>query len=162
MSSNEVTLIGSAIRSIEYIDGSAVITEGQDMSPPPTIAHRGDQWVITLEAGRKNSAAVANSFKEATGNDTVHRYAPDGGGDPASPKELNFYYAVRMTLQVGAHTATTTLYIGQGHYGTTNNWWIGGNAVLKLGSPVLAVIDNDQIVALLKLSGTHKSFVFEG
>jgi len=156
-SSNSVTLTSSLISNVSYINGSLVITEGEDASPPPTITRSGTTWTITLEADRSGSATVATSFNNATGGEN-HEYAPDGGG--GTPDKLNFYYQVTITFTVDGTAVPVNVYLAQGHYSLTNNWWIGGNTVINIGDPLLLVISNNAIKAALKISGSTSSFNF--
>ncbi len=152
---NTVKVTGSMIQSINYIQNSLVITSGQPSSPPPSITQTGADWTITLKCGRKKSEPVATSFNATTGG-TVHEYAPDIDSD--SPEELNFYFGVKVTMLSGGTSATTTLYLGQGSHGGTNNWWIGGNSIVNDGKPLLLIINNNLIVQILSLSGSNDSF----
>jgi hypothetical protein len=158
-SSNKVKLVGSNIQSVSYIDNSLVITPGQDSAPPPKISKDGNTWTIDLAADRKNSEGVANSFNEITGGKT-HVYAPDGGSG-GTPKSLNFYFGVTVEFTgFPGGPVTTTLYLAQGHYGTTNNWWVGGNAVLHVDKPLLLAIANNIVQQIFSLGGSTSEITF--
>jgi hypothetical protein len=44
------------------------------------------------------------------------------------PSELNFAFSVNMTIDGAAYT----VYLGQGNYLLTNNWWFGSNDLFAL------------------------------
>lgn len=157
MSSNEVTITSALIQNIEFIPGSVVITSGEKFKEPPTISHSGDKWSITLEADRSGSKPVADSFNSVNGG-SIHEYAPDGGGTGHTPNELNFYFGVRITFR---DFPPTTVYFAQGHYSTTNNWWIGANAVINTGQPMFLLIRDNVIQQILYMSGGVNSFVLK-
>lgn len=154
---NEVELESPLITAVSYVDGSLVISEGEASEPPATISRDGSTWTVALEADRHKTSEVAGSFDGATGGE-LHQYAPSGGG--GTPDELNFYFAVNVAFQIQGKTVTTRLYLAQGSYALTNNWWIGGSSVVNDGEPDLVLVANDQVVAVLRISGDHDSFVF--
>jgi hypothetical protein len=141
---NNVTLTGSGITEIDYIEGSFRITAGQASSPPPQITQSGSEWTMTIEANRENSSGVAGQFNSVTGG-AGHVY-PSWAMTDRAPAQLNFYFGVNVS--VGADTVS--LYLGQGHAGLDNNWWIGGSALavqsvdaaaqLTIGSSTVPVV----------------------
>src|SRR5262245_38840349 len=135
--SNTVTLTGDniTILHVEYIDNSFVITPGQTGSAP-TVAPNGSAWIITVPANRQGSTFVANSFDSVTGGDG-HEWATFDFADD-TPAELNFYFGVNVSLSVGGTAYTVPLFLGQGHTGFDNNWWIGGNAIIGKGTDDVA------------------------
>lgn len=150
-SSNEVRLKSSFITGVDYVDNSLVITSGEDSDPPPSIDQDGDEWVITLDADRKNSEPPADGFNTASGNG-AHEFGTNRVSAGSMPEELNFYFAVTVTLNFQGTSVPTRLYLGQGHSGTRNNWWIGGNAVVNAGTPTLLMLQNNVVIAILKIS----------
>ena len=54
-----------------------------------------------------------------------------------------------------------TLYLGQGHYSSHNNWWIGGQNVVNDGKPDLVLISTNQPIQLLRMSGSTSTIAFE-
>jgi hypothetical protein len=120
---NNVTLTGSDITEIDYIDGSFCITDGQAGSPPPQIVQSGSEWTITIQANRESSSAVASNFNGLTGG-AGHVY-PTWAITDRSPAQLNFCFGIN----VSAGSGTVSLYLGQGHTGLDNNWWIGGSTL---------------------------------
>jgi hypothetical protein len=158
-SSNTVTLTSSLIQSITYIENSLVVTEGEDSTPPPKIEQDAAKWKITLAADRKGSGAVANSFNTRVGGSS-HEYAPDGGGTGKMPDSLNFFFGVTITWNSGGTRVSTDVYLAQGSFNVTNNWWIGANAVVNVGTPSFVVLNGNVIVQILKMSGGTSSFTF--
>lgn len=87
------------------------------------VSRPGGQGRILVKAGRKASSFVAAWFRNAVG--AGQTAVCDSRG--TFPDELNF--ATRGTLQfsAGGHTFTCgNFVVGQGHFATANNWWIGG------------------------------------
>ena len=158
-SSNVVTLTSPDIRGVTYVNNSLVITPGEDSSPPATVqgptSDKPNVWTITLKADRSGSEGVANQFNSQVGG-APHEYAPDGGGTGHSPEKLNFYFGVDVAFGSG----TVRVYLAQGHYSSTNNWWIGSNSVVNTGTPTLVVISNNQIQQIFNMSGGTSSFEF--
>jgi phospholipase C len=156
---NKITIDDSAsktIKSITYVNGSLQITAGQPSSVPPAIpTPKNNVWEITLQAGRKKSAPVANSFNSVCGGKSKE-YAPSGGGG-GTPDELNFYFAVTIGFTTGG---SATIYLGQGNYGTTNNWWIGGSPIFSAAKPRLEYQAGGKIVTN-EIGGDHKTFKFK-
>jgi hypothetical protein len=157
--SNSVTLTSSLIQNVVYVDNSLVITTGEVYTEPGTVTQDGTTWTIEVEADRKGSAEVATSFNNQVGG-ASHEYAPDGGGTGHTPNELNFYFAVTITFRIGSGSYNTTVYLAQGNKGLSNNWWIGANAVVNVGTPSMVVLNNNTIMQILKLSGGNSSFEF--
>lgn len=152
-SSNEVKLNGATIQSVRYINGSFVITDGEDSKLPPTISNTGSEWTIKVEADRKGSKAVADKYVTAVGG--IGHLAADGGDN--RPGELNFFYGLTVEFKVGSAIYAQTLYLGQGHYALTNNWWFGGRNYLSDGSQ-LCVIGSNEIQQVLKIELSTSSF----
>lgn len=123
--SNGVWITAPMVTAMTYVEGSFHITDGEGYELPPNIVSPSgtNGWQILLSAQRKASSSVAADFASLAGG-TPHEFAP---GQDAAPKELNFCYGINMTFQINASTTTmVTLYLAQGSYLATNNWWIGG------------------------------------
>jgi hypothetical protein len=152
MDSNDYKLTCADIIAMSYLPGSFIITDGQSSKPPPTFTKNGSTWTVSIDANRKNSSAVADSFNQKTGG-ALHEYTNSSGDK--SPKEMNFYFGVEATFLVNGNHVSVTFYIGQGHYTSNNNWWIGGNNILnKGGNPLFNVISNGTIVSTYDISGS--------
>lgn len=154
--SNEVKIACSLIESVSYVTGSLVITPGESSEEPPTIVQDGYQWNITLDADRKASEGVADSFNTLVGG-ANHEYAPFEGGTGKQPDELNFYFGINVTFNIGGNRIQETIYLAQGH-GTRNNWWIGSNNVVNAGTPTYCVISNNLIQQIFTMSGGISDF----
>lgn len=156
-SSNTVTITDNSgtLSSISYVDNSAHVTQGEKYSVPPTISQSGRVFKITLSADRKGSSDTADSFNSSSGG-TAFEYAASGGG--GTPDKLNFWFTLTLNFETAQGSAQVSLNIGQGHYATTNNWWIGG-AIVVSSKPALNIpIDGTDLTLVLPLSGNHDSF----
>jgi hypothetical protein len=120
--SNSVTITGSMITGMAYIDGSFDITQGQAGAPPPDFAQSGSEWTITILANRQNNPDVANSFNSVSGG-SGHQFA--GHAYAHQPTDLNFYFGVNMMIQTNNGQVTIPVYLGQGSVASRNNWWFG-------------------------------------
>ena len=156
-SSNTVTITSPLIESIRYINNSLVITTGESSSPPPSIVQDASRWIITLEADRGGSEDVADSFNTRVGG-ANHSFAGSGGGTGKMPDKLNFYFGVTVTFNIGGTRIDTNLYLGQGHYLLTNNWWMGSGAIVNIGHPMLLVIHDNVVAQITTLSGGTSDF----
>lgn len=161
MHSNAVTISDptGSIVGVSYVANSLVITQGQPSQQPPSVSS-GSPFTITLQAGRKGSSATAGSFDTAAGGGN-NEYAPYPG-EPGPPSDLNFYFAVELTLQgYGGATTTEVVYLGQGSAGANNNWWIGGSCIssacIQTGNPTLTFQAGGETTVLV-LSGSVSEF----
>lgn len=87
------------------------------------VSRPGAEGHILVKAGRQASGAVANWFKTRVGGGQT--LVCDSKG--TFPDELNF--AARGTLRfsiAGKNFTCDDVLIGQGHFATANNWWMGG------------------------------------
>jgi hypothetical protein len=130
MDSNTVTISTPSpdtISNITYIENSLVVSAGQDHdSAPQTPTKNGNVWTITLNADRNGTPGVAQSFNTNAGG-ASHEYVSSHWSLGGSPDDLNFYFG--MQLSIGAETVT--VYLGQGHWGASqNNWWFGSSALI--------------------------------
>lgn len=126
--SNKVKIKNSAIKSIQYVDNSFIITDGQPSSPPPSINQSGDTWTIDIECGRKGNSSVASQFVAISGG-VGHVFSPSDNND-STPDKLNFFFGIRVGFQLGDEMFYVDLYVGQGHQAwLRNNWWIGGRFI---------------------------------
>jgi phospholipase C len=158
--SNVVTFTDQSetITSISYVANSLVISAGQPSQAPPTITHEGNVFTIELQAGRHKTTPVADQFNQLCGGRNSE-YAPSGG-EGGTPGELNFFFALEIQFQYEGTAATQTVYVGQGSFFFTENWWIGGPGIQNLGTPQLVYTAGTQIVTL-GMSGTHDSFTLQ-
>ncbi|ALR76627.1 hypothetical protein AO703_10040 [[Enterobacter] lignolyticus] len=48
------------------------------------------------------------------------------GASDNAPEQLNFYFGLAVNFTIYGKVFLANLYLGQGHTGSSNNWWIGG------------------------------------
>lgn len=114
---NEFVFNIEGLSEISFTEKDHKITQGQ---PYQGVSCKGT--TLTVKAGRHNSSDVAKWFLNNT---------KDGGViaktfNDEQPEALNF--AVRGTLVLHIKGMAYTLddfVVGQGHFETNNNWWIG-------------------------------------
>lgn len=135
---NKVEIKSDAIRSITYIDGSLAITGDQPASPPPAISQSGSTWTIDMDCGRKGDSAVAGQFTNISGG-VGHVVCPTSLSD-ASPSDLNFYFEVVVEFDVPDGVERITVFLGQGHRASRNNWWIGSRHIANGARPILVAL----------------------
>ena len=153
----KITDKSGTVTAMTYVDSSAQVTAGQKYSTPPTIQKSGRVFTITFSADRKKSSAVANAFNSASGG-TAYEYAASGGG--GTPDELNFFFTLQLSVSTAQGAATVPFNVAQGHFSSTNNWWLGG-AIVTSHVPSLDVpITASGATLMLPLSGSHDSFTF--
>ncbi len=159
ISKNVLTITDSSgtVTGMSYVANSAVVSAGQDFKLPPTVTQSGRVFTLTFYANRKKTTAVADSFNTSSGG-TAFEYAASGGG--GTPDQLNFYFTVQINFETAQGTGTTLLNVGQGHYATTNNWWLGGSAVTSSVPSLDVPVANGAYTLVLPLSGDHDSFKF--
>lgn len=146
---NKVTLVCSAIASIQFIPNSFTITKDQPFDLPPSISQSGDTWTIVARCGRKNSEPVASTYHDLCG-DAAHMLTSMGGDQ--APKELNFCFGIRLQIRAGNTLVPVDLYLGQGH-SVRNNWWIGGPGLAYSSDPIVPIVDaTDSLLDVLKVS----------
>eukprot|EP00486_Rosalina_sp_Unknown_P001431 CAMPEP_0201573276 /NCGR_PEP_ID=MMETSP0190_2-20130828/17021_1 /ASSEMBLY_ACC=CAM_ASM_000263 /TAXON_ID=37353 /ORGANISM="Rosalina sp." /LENGTH=207 /DNA_ID=CAMNT_0048000023 /DNA_START=42 /DNA_END=665 /DNA_ORIENTATION=+ len=80
---------------------------------------------IDVIAGRKGDKDNAKWFKTNL-QDGVALYSTSNN-DPSVPDKLNFAIYGKLIFGLsGVEYTLNDVVIGQGHFSTTNNWWIGG------------------------------------
>jgi hypothetical protein len=107
----------NGLTEVAFQERDHSITNGQ---PYNGVSCSGTR--LTVQAGRHNSVGVADWFKTNT----------SGGGGIAltysdtAPDDLNFAVRGTLTLKIaGIYYTAQNFILGQGHSGTSNNWWIG-------------------------------------
>jgi hypothetical protein len=115
----------AGMKAFSFTETSHSITSGQPyhgVSSGIKKEDGHDQAYIMVNAGRKNSASVANWFRTAAGNGQT--IVCDSAG--TYPNELNF--AVQGTMKITNESnqviVCENLIVAQGHFVTSNNWWI--------------------------------------
>lgn len=158
-STNVLTITDNSgtITSMTYVANSASVTSGQTNSPPPTVQQNGKVWTITFVCNRKKSTPVATAFNSNCNNNSLNAYAASGGG--GLPDQLNFFFQLQVQVSTASGSGSAILNIGQGSYGLTNNWWLGGSIVSSSQPGLNIAVNNGASKLNLPLSGTNSSFV---
>lgn len=123
---------GLHIKNITYLKGTLHASGGTN---EPSIVRKSDsEWEITVYCKTNRSPEYADEFNTLCGS-PYHEYAPDGGGYGKSPEKLNLFFGVQIEFEYVSGPSAISMsadrvYIGQGHYSTTNNWWIGGRSTI--------------------------------
>ena len=141
---NVVILKAAEIESVTVIPDSAVVSVGQPSDGAPRINHHMDVISVLFKAGRHKTREVAEKFNDVTGG-KGHEYAPQGGSG-GTPRELNFFFGIRVKWKSGGETV---LYLGQGSNGPRNNWWIGAPQI-EAGDSARITLPSGQV---LKIEG---------
>lgn len=115
----------NGMKAFSFTETSHSITSGQPyhgVTSGIKMEDGHDQAYILVNAGRKKSATVANWFKSATGNGQT--VVCDSAG--TYPNELNFAVqgTMKITNQSNQVIVVQNFIVAQGHFITTNNWWI--------------------------------------
>jgi hypothetical protein len=163
---NEFTLTCSEISNINYRTNSAYVSTGQSFDVPPTISHKGSsEWKITFKSGRHKTSAVSESFMAAAGG-SKRSVITSASGDK-TPDELNFYFGLEISFRSSKYgdLDDVLIYLGQGSYALTNNWWFGSNNLVNSdGTALLVATKSGAIVwkALLSMSNNSCSLEPKG
>ncbi len=114
------------LSSFSFTESSHSVTSGQPYSGTTAGVKKEDghdQAYVLVKAGRKGSDSVASWFKtQAKDGQTL---ACDSSG--TYPNQLNFAVqgTLKFTTQTKRNLVCDNVIIGQGHFGTNNNWWMG-------------------------------------
>ena len=121
---NDVYFAITGVQSFSYTDSEHSIHSDQPWSGiVSNTSHPGSEGHILVKAGRKGSSAVAQWFKDRVA--AGQTLACDSKGN--FPDELNFSARGTLIFVVGTRQITCEdILIGQGHFATANNWWMGG------------------------------------
>ncbi len=157
---NKVTIKDESrtVVGMTYVPGTFKVSKGQPSDGDPTISSSGLLFTLEAVAGRHKTAAIAKDFNTACGG-AAFEYAPNGGGD--KPSALNFYFGIHVAFSTTKGNAATMLYLGQGHQGAYNNWWLGGHGLVVHKRSLVIPIGDTKWELSVPLAGTHKSFVFK-
>jgi hypothetical protein len=149
MQTNTLSITGASgmITSVTY-NNDLQVTSGQPYTGVSIDQSNSANIVITVYAGRKGSSDVANWFNGNLQNSSVRMIANQSiFKSDDMPSDLNFAFSVDMTIDGIAYT----VYLGQGNYSTTNNWWFGSNDLFALD-----VFLNIGFAALIQTNKLHK------
>jgi len=137
---NTFTLTGKDIVNVEYLSGSAKVSDGQPFELPPKVKPDGPgNFVITFTAGRHKTLAMAQGFIAAAGG-SQYTLVVATSGDPI-PNELNFYFGLNLTVRLpsGGRLDNIVIYLGQGSDGIHNNWWLGSPNLINVNRRAILV-----------------------
>lgn len=149
------------ITAMKYISDSFHISKNKKYKLPPSDGGDAnyDRW-LEFTCERHGSSEVADKFNKYSGNNKgthTHTYAGNHGS--GKPKKLNFFFQVTLFLTCDDTPCEVDLYLGQGHHGSTNNWWMGGEQVSRNKGATLSVSGKDSRKAFaIKLLGGNDYF----
>lgn len=127
----------TSISSINLNSGSPDSIDENDISVSNINALSGIDNCITIEVDRKNSTSnvdfVKNSFDTlGISWDPMNMAATTSNS--TTPEELNFAVSLNFSFTYwynsytpGHHYSCANVFLGQGHFNFTNNWWIFRN-----------------------------------
>ena len=120
---NEVNFAIAGVTAFSFEQTGYSITSGQPYGGvSSSVTDSGAEAQIVVKAGRKGSSDVAEWFKDRVGSGQT--IVCDSTG--TFPDKLNFAVEGTMTITTDKGTYTCdNVIIAQGHFGTTNNWWMG-------------------------------------
>ncbi|MEI8083444.1 MAG: hypothetical protein WCI74_16525 [Actinomycetes bacterium] len=136
--SSNLELQGSAgVTSVFFAwSGAGSVTGGQGPlavtyfpPAPPSGVQPSSSGTITVSAGRQGSKPPATWF-QTNASVAVPTDAAPLQSNPTWPSSLNFAFTGTLVINGNSYPVT----VGQGHYESTNNWWIGGPG-WNLGPP---------------------------
>jgi len=121
---NDVFFAITGVESFSFQESEHSIHSNQPWGGVSSnVTHPGAEAHILVKAGRKGSRSVAQWFKDRVGSGQT--LVCDSKGN--LPDELNFAARGTMTFSIGGKTfVCPDILIGQGHFATANNWWMGG------------------------------------
>lgn len=111
---------GTNISSISFQLEDHIITDNQ---PWDGVTFNSTTGVFLVKAGRKGSTKCADWYKKFVNSESKHMIHTEGGSH--KPDELNFAFQGILTI----NGFVCHICIGQGHYGTTNNWHIASKLI---------------------------------
>lgn len=137
-STNTVKFTGSCIKNVKFIDGSLYVTGGEPTNPNPTVTNSGDTWSVSVDCEREGSSTTANKYnQQITAGGKYHEFGLLSDVSTFLPSKLNLFFQVEITMQHSngdSFEFKNKVWMGQGHTGLRNNWWIGGMNMINLGS----------------------------
>jgi hypothetical protein len=99
----------------------------------------GNNGGMTFSVGRSGSSDVATWWKA--------RIRVDQNTFGHDPDALNFAFGGTLVLTLSTGTFTIPgIYIAQGHSGTSNNWWLGGEPCFIDTSATVQCVANEGVL----------------
>jgi len=156
-SKNDVTLKCNTANYITNVEYTGTFNHPNVSTGSITATPSGDKkiWTVTIYCDRKGSDQVAADFRALFNPPALHMYA-DKVIDSV-PGKLNFYASFKMTTSDGG---SFDIYLGQGHHGTTNNWWIGSNNLTNVPTSAKTLEQLNPRVKVDVRAPDHKTFLF--
>ncbi len=128
---NDVWIHTNGLTDCSFTETDHSISSGQPYSGV-TSKMKDGKCKVTIKAGRHGSSEVAKWFSSEI--DTGAAIACDSSGP--MPDKLNFAVEGTLVLTQGDQTTTCeNVILAQGHFGFTNNWWMGSPDVNSGGIP---------------------------
>lgn len=120
---NDVFFALPGLESVTFTETGHDITSDQPYSGATASTPESGRGQITVKAGRKGSSDVADWFKtQVASGQTLACDSKD-----TFPDKLNFAVEGTLKMTVGGDEITCdNVIVAQGHFGTNNNWWMGG------------------------------------
>jgi hypothetical protein len=122
---NKVFFAMPGLKGFIFTETSHSVTGGQPYQPGTSEVDKQGQGVIIVNAGRSGSEDVAKWFMGNVASGQT--LACDSKG--SAPNSLNFAVRGTLTLVLAGQASPIVcedVLIGQGNFGATNNWWMGG------------------------------------
>jgi hypothetical protein len=130
---NNVTLqSGSGLVTAISYNGDLTVTSGAPYMGVSIDDSDLTNIVITVEADRQGSTDVASWYNGKLDNSPLRMTAEQSVlASDSMPGSLNFAFSVDLTVS----GYKFTVYLGQGNYSLTNNWWFGSLDLLAVHLP---------------------------
>lgn len=145
----------SSVKKITFELDEHIITTGEkfDGVHADSVKKKENHLSINVKAQRKGSKDCAKFFSDYVAGKSKNMIHTAKGSNV--PDELNFAFTGTLTID----DSTFQVCMGQGHYGTTNNWHFSSAAVTASSdakSGVLSTKVNSSLVSYeLKQDGSH-------
>lgn len=135
---------GTNVESVSVVYESANVSLGQSYIDELNHKKGKDYEEYTFKAGIDNTERVADIFKASTTDKGGAIAATTtGNGHTKSPGKLKF--VINCTLIINGSPVLEPVFLAQGSWGASNNWWIGS----PVGSnPVKDSIDELRVKTL--------------
>ncbi|HEY9132954.1 MAG TPA: hypothetical protein VIM98_14475 [Dyella sp.] len=128
--SSGYTLLGGSYETMNQRISSGQDPDGKN-SPPQRYDVTGHEGRISFEVGRKGSEQVAEWFAKRVGGN-LNTFGKN-------PDRLNFAFQGDLSLSIEGPgldpdkpVVLPNIFLAQGHSGSTNNWWFGGQTCMKV------------------------------
>ena len=93
---------------------------------------------VSVTCQREGSTVTAGKYNQTiAAGGKYHEYGALADVGTLTPEKLNFFFQIEIEMQHADQTAfefANKVWMGQGHTGLRNNWWIGGMNMVNLGN----------------------------